>query len=92
MVLLAKHVQHVVLIHFQIALFMAGALFDFLGQRTKHHLAAYYNFLAAAITTIPVVIARIVAWQWAFERDRLKGILLMHLVFGCLSGLLIWTV
>ena len=93
--LFAKHAQHVVMIHFPIALFIVGVLFDFLGQWTKHRLlaaAAYYNFLVAAISTIPVVITGIVAWQWALEGQRLKGILLMHLVLGCLSSLLIWIV
>ena len=56
-VLLAKHAQHVVLIHFPIALFIIGVLFDFLGQWKKQRLlaaAAYYNLLVAAIATIPV--------------------------------------
>ena len=34
-VLLARHAQHVVLIHFPIALFITGVLFDFLAQRAK---------------------------------------------------------
>ena len=34
-VLLAKHAQHVVLIHFPIALFTAAVAFDFLAQWTK---------------------------------------------------------
>jgi uncharacterized membrane protein len=33
--LLAKHAQHVVLIHFPIALFIAGVPFDFTAQWTK---------------------------------------------------------
>jgi uncharacterized membrane protein len=32
------------------------------------------------------------AWQWALEGQKLKGILLMHLVEGCASGALIWSV
>lgn len=94
-VLFAKHAQHVVLIHFPIALFIVGVLFDFLANWTKHRVlttAAYYNFLVAAITTIPVVITGILAWQWALEGQRLKGTLLLHLVFGSLSSLLIWVV
>jgi uncharacterized membrane protein len=93
-VLLAKHAQHVVLIHFPIALLVIGVLFDFLGQWRKHHLlaaAAYYNFVVAAITTVPVLVTGIVAWQWALEGQRLKGILLMHLVLGCLSSVMIWS-
>jgi uncharacterized membrane protein len=39
-VVLAKHAQHVVLIHFPIALFIIGVLFDFLGQWKKQRLVA----------------------------------------------------
>jgi uncharacterized membrane protein len=94
-VLLAKHAQHVVLIHFPIALFIIGVLFDFLAQWRKQRLlaaAAYYNLLVAAIATIPVVISGILAWRLELEGQRLKGILLMHLVLGCVSSLLIWIV
>ena len=94
-VLFAKHAQHVVLIHFPIALFIAGVVFDFLAQWTKSRLlaaAAYCNFLVAALMTVPVIISGILAWQWQLEGQRLKGILLMHLVLGCLSSLLIWLV
>jgi uncharacterized membrane protein len=77
--LLRKHAQHVVLIHFPIALFIAGV-------------AAYFNFTFAALSTIPVVITGIAAWQWALEGQRLKGILLEHLVLGCASSVLIWIV
>ena len=94
-VVFAKHAQHVVLIHFPIALFIIGVLFDFLAQWKKQRLlaaAAYYNLLVAAIATIPVVATGILAWQWELEGQKLKGILLMHLVMGCLSSLLICTV
>jgi len=94
-VLLAKHAQHVVLIHFPIALFIIGVLFDFLTQWRKQLLlatAAYYNLLVAAIATIPVVVTGILAWQWELEGQKLKGILLMHLVMGCASSVLIWVV
>jgi uncharacterized membrane protein len=93
--LLAKHAQHVVLIHFPIALFIAGVAFDFLAQWTKQRLltaAAYCNLLAAAVVTVPVLITGVLAWQWQLEGQRLKGILLMHLVLGCASSLLIWVV
>ena len=93
--LLSKHAQHVVLIHFPNALFIAGAAFDFAAHWTKRQIlaaAAYCNLLAAAVTTIPVVISGFLAWQWQLEGQRLKGILLMHLILGCASGLLIWIV
>ena len=94
-VLFAKHAQHVVLIHFPIALFIIGVLFDFLAYRTKRRVlaaAAYFNLFAAALATIPVLITGILAWQWELEGQRLKGILLIHLVFGVVSSVLIWIV
>ena len=94
-VLFAKHAQHVVLIHFPIALFIIGVLFDFLAQWKKQRLlaaAAYYNLLVAAIATIPVVATGILAWQWELEGQKLKGILLMHLLMGCVSSVLICAV
>jgi uncharacterized membrane protein len=94
-VLFAKHAQHVVLIHFPIALFIIGVLFDFLTQWKKQRLlaaAAYYNLLVAAIATIPVIATGILAWQWELEGQKLKGILLMHLVMGCVSSVLIGVV
>ena len=94
-VILAKHAQHVVLIHFPIALFIIGVLFDFIGQWKKQRLlaaAAYYNLLVAAISTLPVVVTGILAWQWEMEGQKLKGILLMHLVMGCVSSVLICVV
>jgi uncharacterized membrane protein len=94
-VVFAKHAQHVVLIHFPIALFIIGVFFDFIAQWKKQRrlaVAAYYNLLVAAIATIPVVVTGILAWQWELEGQKLKGILLMHLVMGCLSSVLICAV
>jgi uncharacterized membrane protein len=85
----------VVLIHFPIALFIAAVVFDFIAQWTKRRgliEAAYYNLVVAAFSTVPVVATGILAWQWALEGQKLKGILLQHLVLGCLSSLLIWLV
>lgn len=93
--LLAKHAQHVVLIHFPIALFIAGVAFDFLAQGTKRRAlaaVAYYNVLGAAWTVIPVLATGILAWQLQLEGQKLKGILLLHLLFGCASAILIWLV
>ena len=94
-VLFAKHAQHVVLIHFPIALFITAVAFDYLALWTKNRTlaaAAYFNLLLAAISTVPVVATGLIAWQWALEGQKLKGILLMHLVLGSLSSVLIWIV
>ena len=94
-VLLAKHAQHVVLIHFPIALFISAVVFDFIAQCNKRSgLAdtAYYNLLAAAISTVPVLATGVLAWQFQLEGQKLKGILLLHLVLACVSTLMIWLV
>src|SRR6202171_1327672 len=94
-VLLAKHAQHVVLIHFPIALFITAVAFDFGAQWTKRRdfaEAAYYNLLVAAISTVPVLITGILAWQFQLEGQKPKGILLLHLVLACVSSVMIWLV
>jgi uncharacterized membrane protein len=93
--LLAKHAQHVVLIHFPIALFITAVTFDVVGQWTKQcglATAAYYNLLAAAITTVPVLATGLLAWQLQLEGQKLKGILLLHVVLACVSTAIIWLV
>lgn len=94
-VVLAKHAQHVVLIHFPIALFITAMVFDLIAYRTKRRSfadAAYYNLLVAALATIPVIATGIIAWQLQLEGQKLKGNLLMHLVLGSLSSALICLV
>jgi uncharacterized membrane protein len=91
----AKHAQHVVLIHFPIALFITAVLFDFIAQWTRRRGladAAYYNLSFAAISTIPVIATGILAWQFQLEGQKLKGILLLHLVLAGTSSVLIWLV
>lgn len=93
--LLAKHAQHVVLVHFPIGLFITAVVFDFFSRWTKRDgvaQAAYCNLLAAAIATVPVIATGLLAWQFQLEGEKLKGILLMHLVLACVSTLLIWVV
>lgn len=93
--LLAKHAQHVVLIHFPIALFITSVAFDFVFHWTrKAALAAvsYYNLLLAAVSSLPVVATGILAWRWQLEGQRLHGLLLLHLILGVVSAVLIWFV
>jgi uncharacterized membrane protein len=94
-VFLAKHAQHVVLIHFPIALFITGAAFDLIAQWTNRRglaHAAYYNLLVAAISTIPVLASGLLAWQFQLEGQKLKGTLLLHLGLACVSTAMIWLV
>ena len=91
--LLAKHAQHVVLIHFPIALFISAVAFDLIAQWTKRRGiadAAYYNLLAAALSTFPVFATGVLAWQFQLEGQKLKGILWLHLALACVSSVMIW--
>jgi uncharacterized membrane protein len=93
--LLAKHAQHVVLIHFPIALFITAVAFDLIAEWTKRRGladAAYYNLLIAAVSTVPVLATGLLAWRFQLEGQKLKGILLLHLVLACFSSVMIWLV
>jgi len=91
-IIFARHAQHVVLIHFPIALFLVAVAIDYYAQWAKDQSVAsavYLNLLLAAVTTIPVLVTGLGAWAWALEGQRLKGTLLMHLVLGIASSILI---
>jgi uncharacterized membrane protein len=96
--LLAKHAQHVVLVHFPIALFLSGVIFDLVARVTKTEskaapaTASRLNMIAAAIAVLPTLLSGLAAWQWQLAGHKLKGLLLFHLVLGCASGLLICLV
>lgn len=89
---MAKHAQHVVVIHFPIALFISGVVFDLLsrGERASAFAnVAYFNLRAAAVTAFPAIVTGILAWQFALEGKRIKGLLLFHLLgAGCAAALL----
>jgi uncharacterized membrane protein len=92
---MARHAQHVVLIHFPIALFISAVAFDLIAQWTKRRGladAAYYNLLGAALATFPVLATGLLAWQFQLDGQKLKGILLLHLVLACVSSAMIWLV
>jgi uncharacterized membrane protein len=96
-VLVAKHAQHVVLIHFPIALFIAGVGFDLAGAWWKRRAlteAAYWNVTVAAWSTIPAIATGLLAWRFQLEGQSLKGVLLLHLILACLAsatiGLVWW--
>ena len=96
--LFARHAQHVVLIHFPIALFLTGVVFDVAASWTRRKdlaLAAYCNLTLAAFAALPAAATGLLAWQWELEGRRLKGILLLHLLSGSAAALLmiaIWWI
>ena len=91
--LMAKHAQHVVLIHFPIALFISSVAFDLLAfWKNSRSLAraAYYNLIAAAVTALAAVGTGLLAWQLQLEGEKLRGNLRLHLTLGASSAVLIW--
>jgi uncharacterized membrane protein len=91
--LLAKHAQHPVIIHFPIALFIISVAFDLFGIWRKNPTmvkAAYYNLVAAALTAPVAIATGLTAWQWQLEGAKLKGNLLLHLIFALLASGMIW--
>jgi uncharacterized membrane protein len=91
--LLARHAQHVVMIHFPIALFISSVAFDVIARFTHSRSlarAAYYNLIGAAIMALPAVVTGILAWQLQLEGAKLRGNLRLHLALGASSAVLIW--
>jgi uncharacterized membrane protein len=91
--LLAKHAQHPVVIHFPIALFIISVAFDLLAIWRRHPTmakAAYYNLVAAALTAPVAIASGLMAWQWQLEGAKLKGNLLLHMVFALSASAMIW--
>lgn len=91
-ILLAKHAQHVVLIHFPIALFISGVALDLLSRRKRFSNlanAAYVNLSIAAAFVPPTILSGLLAWHFALDGQRLHGLLLWHLAAASSAGLLV---
>ena len=94
-VFLAKHAQHVAMVHFPIALTFVSVLFDLLSLRRQSLAllrAAYYTVIVAAISAVPTIATGLLAWQWQLEGARIKGNLKLHLILALCSSALIWIV
>jgi uncharacterized membrane protein len=91
--LLAKDAQHPVIIHFSIALFIISVAFDLLAIWKRNPAlakAAFYNLIGAALTAPVAIASGLTAWQWQLEGSKLKGNLLLHLVFALAASGMIW--
>jgi len=90
-IVLEKHAQHVVFIHFPIALFIAGVLFDLTsgGKRDSElACATSLNLSVAAALLLPTIAAGVLAWQFAFGGAKLEGLILLHFVAALSAALL----
>lgn len=94
-VILARHAQHVALVHFPIALIFVSVLFDLLSLREQSLpllRAAYYTVIVAAISAIPTIATGLLAWQLQFEGKGPKGNLKLHMMLALCSSVMIWLV
>lgn len=93
-ILLARHAQHIVLVHFPIALLITSVAFDLVARWTRRRAldsAAAVNLYAAALTTPLAAITGVLAWRWQLEGAPLKGPLLLHLCTAIVVLLLTWS-
>ncbi len=94
-VFLARHAQHVVLVHFPIALFLIGVLFDLVSrikQDARLATTAHVNLTAAAICVVPAYLTGLLAWRFALDGQRLHGLLLYHMMMASTTAILILAV
>ena len=97
--LLPKHAQHPVLVHFPIALFIISLFFDALALwKRDHTLAAtgYLNLTVAAVTSLLALITGLLAWNFAYGGISLAALqgnntLLQHLILSIVTTILIWV-
>jgi uncharacterized membrane protein len=90
--LLPTHAQHVVLIHFPIALFISGALFDIAAHRLRRNtlaVVAYWNIAAAACFVLPAAATGLLAWHWALHGAAFRGFLRWHVLLASASAIVI---
>ena len=93
-IILAKHAQHPIIVHFPIGLFIASLLFDIIARFKKStalNMAAYYNVVMAAVTGLLSVITGIICWQWKLRGSALEGNLKLHLILGIVTSLLMFV-
>lgn len=94
--LLPKHAQHPVIVHFPIALFVISLFFDLIAFRRRDRAfaaAGYLNLTVAAVTSPLAIITGLLAWQFAYggiSVASFQGTLAQHLVLGLVSTILIW--
>ena len=77
MILLAKHAQHVVLIHFPIALFVIGAMFDLLSRGKRNSQlasAAYWRIECQCVPWLEHEILHRSEPDWTFARTRPRSV------------------
>jgi uncharacterized membrane protein len=92
--LFAKHSQHIVLIHFPIALFITALFFEIFALWRKDitmRKVAGYNLRAAAISSIAAFISGSIAWGRIYDGGFPRGLGLYHMIGAGTTVLLLIT-
>lgn len=86
-----KNVFHPAIVHFPIALFIAGLFLDFIGWRKKQHtmlMAGWYNLVFAAVSTVGSIGSGLLAM---FNMHLpFKGLIFTHLILASIASVLMW--
>src|SRR5262249_11565241 len=91
-IFLPKHAQHIVLIHFPIALFAIGVLFDLLSRGSRNSrlaTGAHVHLSVAALGMVPTYVTGVLALQLVLEGGKLKGLILLHFVAASCAALFV---
>lgn len=90
--LVPKNAFHPAIVHFPIALFLAGIFLDFLGMWKNHRtllLAGWYNLLLGAVSTLASVASGVVAM--VFMKLPYKGLIFNHLLLVGIGTVIMWA-
>jgi uncharacterized membrane protein len=89
--LIPKNAFHPAIVHFPIALFMAGLFLDALGMWKKHNtllLAGWYNLVLGAVSTLASLASGLAAMT--IMHLPFKGLIFNHLVLACIGTAIMW--
>lgn len=90
--LIPKNAFHPAIVHFPIALFMAGLFLDTLGMWKRHKtllLAGWYNLLLGAISTLASIASGLAAMT--IMHLPYKGLIFNHLMLACIGTAIMWA-
>lgn len=93
-VLLARHAQHPVFVHFPIALFVVSLGLDLLAWAKRDPRLAWagkLNLQIAASTSLLTIASGLLAWRLKFGAAPLAGVLLAHLIGGLFFAATVWA-
>lgn len=91
--LIPKNAFHPAIVHFPIALFIAGLFLDFLGMWKKHKtmlLAGWYNLLLGAISTLASILSGLTAMVRMHLPFTTTSPIFVHLLLAVIGTVIMW--